>query len=80
MIPGLSTIKTYLLAGLAVLSGVLAALWQYQRAAFKSAALKGVKKARKTERKAVENMVEGLKNEQKAESDAKNNTSRTDFE
>jgi hypothetical protein len=60
-----STIKNYLLAGLAVISGILAALWQYQRAKFKSAQLDGSEKARKTERKATDAMTKGLKDEAK---------------
>ena len=61
-----STIKSYLLAGLAVISGVLAALWQYQRAKFKSAKLKGVEEAREVEQKDIKATIEGLENENKA--------------
>ncbi len=60
-----STIKNYLLAGLAVLTGILAALWQYQRAKFKSAQLDGSEKAREVERKDAKATQEGLQNEAK---------------
>ena len=59
------TIKNYLLAGLAVLTGILAALWQYQRAKFKSAQLDGVEEAREVERKDAKATQEGLQNEAK---------------
>ena len=72
-----STIKTYLLAALAVAVGVLAALWQYSRAKYANAALKGSEKARKVERKATDAMTEGLKNEAKP---VKHSTKRDDFE
>ena len=65
----LNSIKTYALAALAVLTGILAALWQYQKAKFKSAQLKGERKARKVERKAADKMVEGLDNEAKIQND-----------
>ena len=70
------TIKNYLLAGLAVLTGILAALWQYQKAKFKSAQLDGSEKARKVERKATEAMTDGLKNEAKP---VNHSTKRDDF-
>ena len=72
----LSTLKNYALAALAVLTGILAALWQYQRAKFKSAQLDGSEKARKVERKATDAMTEGLKNETKPVS---HSTKRDDF-
>jgi len=58
-----STIKNYALAALAVLTGILAALWQYQKAKFKSAQLKGVEKAREVENKANDAMIDGLEKE-----------------
>ena len=72
-----STIKNYALAALAVISGILAALWQYQRAKFKSAQLDGVEKARDIERKATDAMTEGLANESK---EVKHSDNRSDFE
>jgi hypothetical protein len=61
-----STIKTYAIAALAVISGILAALWQYQRAKFKSAQLDGVEKAREVEQKDIKATIEGMENENKA--------------
>ena len=72
-----STIKNYALAALAVLTGILAALWQYQKAKFKSAQLKGERQARKQERKANKAMIEGLDNENKIQND--NNVDRKSF-
>ena len=65
----LSNLKNYLLAGLAVAVGLLAAVASWYRANLKSAQLKGEKKARKVEKKAVEAMVEGLDNEDKIKND-----------
>ena len=65
----LRSLKNYALAALAVLTGILAALWQYQKAKFKSAQLKGERQARKAERKANNAMVEGLDNENKIQND-----------
>jgi len=71
------TIKNYLLAGLAVLVGLLAAAAAWYRGNLKSAQLKGSEKARKVERKATDEMTEGLKNEAKP---VKHSTKRDDFE
>jgi len=72
-----STIKTYAVAALAVAVGILAALWQYQKAKFAKASLRGSEKARETERKATDAMTEGLKSEAKP---VKHSTKRDDFE
>ena len=61
----LSTIKNYLLAGLAILVGLLATAAAWYRGSLKSAQLKGSEKARKVERKATDAMTKGLKNEAK---------------
>jgi len=74
----LSKIKTYAIAALAVIAGVLAALWQYQRAAFANARLKGEKRVRKTEKKAVNAMIAGLENENEVKND-KADPNRDDF-
>jgi len=66
-----STIKNYLLAGLAVAVGLLAAVASWYRANLKSAQLKGEKRARKVESKATDAMIEGLE----AENDVKNDNS-----
>ena len=58
-----STIKNYLLAGLAVLTGILAALWQYQKAKFAKASLRGSEKARETEKKATNAIIDGMEKE-----------------
>ena len=72
-----STIKNYLLAGLAVLVGLLAAVASYYRANLKSAQLKGEKRAREVEGKATDAMLKGLE----AENDVKNDktTDRKSF-
>ena len=73
----LGSIKNYALAALAVLTGILAALWQYQKAKFKSAKLKGERQARKQERKATDALVKGLDNENKIQND--NTVDRSKF-
>ena len=70
------TIKNYLLAGLAVAVGLLAAVAAWYRGSLKSAQLKGSEKARKVERKATEAMTDGLKNEAKP---VNHSTKRDDF-
>lgn len=65
----LSKIKTYALAALGALSAFALFMWQMTRANFKSAQLKGEKKAREVETKATEKMVEGLENEDKIKND-----------
>ena len=57
-------IKNYLLAGLVVAVGILSAVAMWYRGNLKSAQLKGSEKARKTEKKAVDAMVEGLDKEE----------------
>ena len=73
----LSKIKSYAVAGLAVLVGILAALWQFSVARHKSALLKGEKAARNTERKAVEIMIDGMEAENEIKKD--NSTNRGKF-
>lgn len=58
-------IKDYLLAGLAVAVGLLSAVAMWYRGNLKSAQLKGSEKARKTEKKAVDAMIDGLEKEEK---------------
>ena len=72
-----STIKTYLVAALAVAVGVLAALWQYSRASHANDKLDGEKAAREVENNANEKMVECLNEEAKIQAD--NNTDRKSF-
>ncbi len=66
-----STIKNYLLAGLAVLVGLLAAAAAWYKASLESAQLKGEKRARKVESKAADAMIKGLE----AENEIKDNNS-----
>lgn len=61
----LSRIKDYLLAGLAVLVGLLSAVAMWYRGHLKSAQLKGSEEARATEKKATDAMIEGLEDESK---------------
>ena len=72
-----STIKTYAVAGLAVAVGILAALWQYQKAKFAKATLRGSEKARETERKATNAMIKGMEKENEIKND--NSTDRDKF-
>jgi len=72
-----SKIKSYALAGLAVLVGVLAALWQFSVARHKSALLKGEKAARAVENKATDAMLNGLEAENEIKND--NITNRDKF-
>lgn len=72
-----SAIKNYLLAGLAVAVGLLAAIASWYRASLKSAQLKGFEKARKTEEKAVDAMIDGIDKENEIKAD--NNTDRSKF-
>lgn len=62
----LSSIKNYLLAGLAVLVGVLSAVAMWYRGSLKSAQLKGSEEARKTEKKATDALIDGVENENKS--------------
>jgi len=64
-----STIKNYLLAGLAVLVGLLAAVASYYRANLKSAQLKGEKRAREVEGKGIDAMIDGLEAENEIKND-----------
>ena len=64
-----STIKTYAVAALAVAVGILAALWQYQKAKFAKATLRGSEKAREVEKKDAKATMEGLENEAKVLND-----------
>jgi hypothetical protein len=72
-----STIKNYLLAGLAVAVGLLAAVASWYRANLKSAQLKGEKRARKAENKATDAMIDGLEAENEIKDD--NSTDRSKF-
>jgi len=65
----LRTIKNYLLAGLAVVTGILAALWQYQKAKFAKASLRGSEKARETEQKATDAIIKGMEKENEIKND-----------
>ena len=76
----LSKLRTYALAILGVLAAVFGFMWQMTRAKHEKALKKGIEEAREVEQKATNAMVEGLENEQKEIKDAKNNTSRSDFE
>lgn len=71
------TIKNYALAALAVITGILAALWQHQKAKFKSAQLKGERQARKIERKATKAMIDGMEKENEIKND--NSVDRSKF-
>jgi len=71
------TIKNYLLAGLAVAVGLLAAIASWYRANLKSAQLKGEKRARKVEGEATDAMIEGLEAENEIKDD--NSTNRDKF-
>jgi hypothetical protein len=72
-----STIKNYLLAGLAVAVGVLAAIASWYRASLASAKLKGEKRAREVENKATDAMIDGLEKENEIKDD--NSTDRNKF-
>ena len=74
-----SQIKLYLIAGLGILASVFAALFYRKSAQFESAKLDGVEKARETENKATDAMVDGLKNEQEEINEAANSTKRDGF-
>jgi len=71
IVPGLSTIKTWLLAGLGVVSAILFGLWKASQAQRVVEKLKGIKQARETERKAAKALVDGLQREQEKVDDAK---------
>ncbi len=73
----LGTIKNYLLAGLAVAVGLLAAAAAWYRGNLKSAQLKGEKRAREVEGKATDAMIDGLEKENEIKN-AKS-TDRTKF-
>lgn len=61
----LSKIKTYALAVLGAIAAFALFMWQMTRANFKSAQLKGEKKAREVENKDAKATREGLQNEAK---------------
>ena len=61
----LSTIKNYLLTGLAIVASLAVAAASWYRSLLKSAQLKGSEDARETEKKATKAMLEGLDNESK---------------
>jgi len=76
-IPGLSTIKTWLLGGLAIGSAVLFGLWKASQLGRVKDKVKGINRARATEKRANKSALEGLQREQ----DEINNidTKRRDF-
>ena len=61
----ISTIKNYLLAGLAIIASLAVAAASWYREALKSAQLKGSEDAREVEKKATEAMIKGIENESK---------------
>ena len=61
----ISTIKNYLLAGLAIIASLAVAAASWYRGSLKSAQLKGSEDARETEKKATEAMIKGIENENK---------------
>ena len=61
----ISTIKNYLLAGLAIIASLAVAAASWYRGSLKSAQLKGSEDAREVEKKATEAMIEGIENESK---------------
>ena len=65
----LSKIKTYALAALGAISAFALFMWQMTRANFKSAQLKGEKKARETESKATTAIIEGIGKEDEIKND-----------
>jgi len=64
VLSGLSTVKYYIMAALGFGVVVLYALLQSEKKERAQEKLKGIKKARETEKKATNAMVEGLQNEQ----------------
>lgn len=70
IIPGLSQIKTWALAGLGILASVMSVLFFRKKAQHESAKRKGIEKARETERKAADAMVEGITREQEKTDEA----------
>ena len=76
-IPGLATVKTWLLGGLAIASAVLFGLWKASQLGRVKDKIKGIKRARDTEKKVNTAAIEGLQNEK----DELNNidTKRRDF-
>jgi len=75
----ISTIKTWLLGGLAVIASVLFALFRGEQAARAREKVKASEKARKTEQKASKALVDGLKKEGEAHENI-DTINRTDFE
>ncbi len=65
----LSKIKTYALAVLGATAAFGLFMWQMTRANFKSAQLKGEKKAREVEKKAVSGMINDLDKENEIKND-----------
>jgi len=56
-------IKKYALAALGILTAFFGFMWQMTRAKHEKAVKNGIKEARKTEKKAVESMIEGMEKE-----------------
>ena len=72
-------IKTYALAGLAILASIFYALFRSQQALRAKEKLKGQVQARKTEAKAADAMVEGLEKEREVKNAKVNTTKRDHF-
>lgn len=79
LIKMLSKLKVYALAALGALSALFAILFYRGKAKHEQAVREGIEKARETEKKAVNAMVDGLKEEQDAV-DTIDNSKRDGFE
>ena len=73
----LSKLKTYALAVLGAIAAFTLFMWQITRANFKSAQLKGEKKARAVEKKAIDGMINDLDKENEIKND--DTTDRSKF-
>lgn len=76
----LSKIKSWAIAGLAILATVAYALFRTEQARRAKEKLKGVQQARETERKAGEALVDGLKKEQEVRNEEVDTNRRDHFE
>jgi hypothetical protein len=66
----LSKLKTYAMIALGAVTAFALFMWQFTRANFKAAELKGEKAAREVENKSSDAMIGGLENEEKIKNDA----------
>lgn len=66
----LGKIKTYALAVLGAIAAFGMFMWQFTRANYQKAKLKGVERARETENKATDALIKGLEDE-KTDTDIK---------